>query len=134
MKLIDNLNHRFGDDIKENLHASSKLQIAASFFSIYAYAALKQELKNIDGMQFLFTSPTFVPNDVTDKFKKEKREFVIPKFDREDSLYGTEFEIHLRNKLTQKAIARECADWIRKKAVFKSNTTCLLYTSDAADE
>ena len=70
MKLIDNLNHRFGDDIKENLHAGSKLQIAASFFSIYAYAALKQELKNIDGMQFLFTSPTFVPNDVTDKFKK----------------------------------------------------------------
>ncbi len=74
-------------------------------------------------MQFLFTSPTFVPNDVTDKFKKEKREFVIPKFNREDSLYGTEFEIHLRNKLTQKAIAKECAEWIRKKAVFKSNTT-----------
>lgn len=71
MKLIDNLNHRFGDDIKENLQAGSKLQIAASFFSIYAYAALKQELKNIDGMQFLFTSPTFVPNDVTDKFKKK---------------------------------------------------------------
>ncbi|MEH6667224.1 MULTISPECIES: helicase-related protein [Psychrobacter] len=123
MKLIDNLNHRFGDDIKENLHAGSKLQIAASFFSIYAYAALKQELKNIDGMQFLFTSPTFVANDVTDKFKKEKREFVIPQLNREDSLYGTEFEIHLRNKLTQKAIAKECAEWIRNKAVFKSNTT-----------
>lgn len=38
-------------------------------------------------------------------------------------MYGTEFEIKLRNELTQKAIARECADWIRKKATFKFNTT-----------
>lgn len=123
MKLIDNLNQRFGDDLKDNLHSGSKLQIAASFFSIYAYAALKHELKNIDAMHFIFTSLTFVPDDVTDKLKKEKREFVIPKLNREDSLYGTEFEIHLRNKLTQKAIAKECAEWIRHKATFKSNTT-----------
>ena len=50
-----------------------KLQIAASFFSIYAYAALKQELKNIDGMQFLFTSPTFVPNDITEISFEERK-------------------------------------------------------------
>jgi len=123
MKIIDNLNDRFGDDLKENLHSGSKLQIAASFFSIYAYAALKEELESIEQLQFMFTSPTFVPDEVTDNIKKEKREFIIPKLDRESSLYGTEFEIHLKNKLTQKAIARECANWIRKKAVFKSNTS-----------
>ena len=42
---------------------------------------------------------------------------------RESSLYGTEFEIKLRNEMTQKSIAKECADWIRRKAVFKSNIT-----------
>lgn len=42
---------------------------------------------------------------------------------REQNLYGTEFELRLRNELTQKAIAKECADWIRKKATFKSNKT-----------
>ena len=39
------------------------------------------------------------------------------------SLYGTEFEIKLRNEMTQRAIAKECADWIRRKVTFKSNTT-----------
>ena len=57
----------------------------------------------------------------SEKAKKEKREFYIPRLNRERSLYGTEFEIKLRNELTQKAIAKECAEWIRKKVTFKSN-------------
>lgn len=42
---------------------------------------------------------------------------------RESSLYGTEFEIKLKNEMNQKAIAKECADWIKRKVTFKSNTT-----------
>lgn len=123
MKLIDNINSTLGIDIGKNLNNQSKLKIAASYFSIYAYAALKQELEKVDSFQFVFTSPTFITEDVTEKLKKEKREFIIPKIDRESSLYGTEFEIHLKNQLSQKAIAKECADWIRRKAIFKSNTS-----------
>ena len=123
MKLIDNINNILGSDIGENLSSRARLKIAASYFSIYAYAALKKELEKIQELQFVFTSPTFVADNVTDKLKKEKREFVIPKQDRESSLYGTEFEIHLKNQLSQKAIAKECADWIRRKAVFKSNNS-----------
>ena len=123
MKLIDNINNTLGSDIGENLSSKSRLKIAASYFSIYAYAALKKELEKIEELQFVFTSPTFVADNVTDKLKKEKREFVIPKQDRESSLYGTEFEIHLKNQLSQKAIAKECADWIRRKATFKSNNS-----------
>jgi hypothetical protein len=66
---------------------------------------------------------TFIPTEVTDKLKKERREFFIPKANRERSLYGSEFEIQLRNKLTQRAIARECAEWMRRKANFRSNKT-----------
>lgn len=123
MKIIDNINLLLGDDLKSSLHPKSKLQIAASCFSIYAYEALKGELAKIESMQFIFTSPTFVPDEVTDKFRKERREFFIPKAERERSLYGSEFEIQLRNKLTQRAIARECAEWMRKKATFRSNKT-----------
>lgn len=121
MQLLDNINSLFGDDLRKALKPHSRLMIAAASFSIYAYEALKEELEAIDSLEFIFTAPTFVPDDVTDAGAKARREFHIPKTNRERSLYGTEFEIQLRNKLTQRAIARECADWLRRKASFRSN-------------
>ena len=123
MKIIDNINNLLGDDLKTTLKNGTRLKIAASCFSIYAFEALKSELSKIDKLKFVFTAPTFVPEGATDQVKREQREFFIPKAQRERSLYGTEFEIQLRNKLTQRAVARECADWIRKKATFRSNKT-----------
>ncbi len=123
MKIIDNINSLLGDDLKASIKAKSKVKIAASCFSIYAYEALKSELSKIESLEFIFTAPTFVANEVTDKIRKERREFFIPKAHREHSLYGSEFEIQLRNKLTQRAIARECAKWMRDKATFRSNKT-----------
>ena len=121
MELIDNINRLLGDDLKQTIKPGARLKIAASCFSMYGYEALKAELEKIDELKFIFTSPTFVANEVTDKIRKERKEFHIPKLDRERSLYGSEFEIQLRNKLTQRAIAKECADWMRRKATFKSN-------------
>ncbi len=118
-KVINNVSERVVDDLKEKLSSSPTVSIAAASFSIYAYEALKEELEGIEGLRFIFTSPTFI----TERLKKEKREFYIPKLHRERNLYGSDFEIKLRNKLEQKAIARECADWIRRKVHFKSNTS-----------
>lgn len=117
---FDNINHRLIDDLKVQLNKGSKLQIAAASFSIYAYEALKDELENIKELQFIFTSPTFNNSETG---KKEKREFYIPKLNRERNLYGSDYEVRLRNQLSQKAIARECADWIRRKVKFKTNVT-----------
>ena len=121
MEIIDNINSLLGDDLKKTLKPNTRLKIAASCFSMYAFEALKSELETIEELRFIFTSPTFVADEVTDKVQKQRREFHIPKSDRERSLYGSEFEIQLRNKLTQRAIAKECADWMRRKATFKSN-------------
>lgn len=123
MEILDNINALWGDDLKTTVKSGSRLKIAASCFSIYAYEALKKELERVDALEFIFTSPTFVPNEVTDKISKERREFHIPKQRRERDLYGSEFEIQLKNKLTQRAIAKECADWIRRKATFRSNSS-----------
>ena len=123
MKLIDNINSLLGDELKNGLLPGAKLKIAASCFSIYAYESLKQQLEQVDELEFIFTAPTFVEEEAVDKLKKEKREFHIPDEGKERAFFGSEFEIQLKNKLTQKAIARECADWIRRKAKFRSNTT-----------
>lgn len=119
MELIDNKNKKLRDDLSVEIKTGSKLSIAAACFSIYAFQELKKQLLSIDELRFIFTSPTFT----TEKAKKEKREFYIPRLNRERSLYGTEFEVKLRNELSQKAIAKECADWIRRKVTFKSNVT-----------
>lgn len=119
MELLDNVNKTLKDDLGDAIKGGSKIAIAAAFFSIYAYQELKAELEGIDELRFIFTSPTFV----TEKVAKESREFYIPRLQREKGIYGTEFEIKLRNELSQRAIARECADWIRSKATFKSNVT-----------
>ena len=119
MELINNTTKTLRDDLAIEIKQGSRLSVAAACFSIYAFQELKKELQGIDELRFIFTSPTFT----TEKVKKEKREFYIPRLSRERSLYGTEFEVKLRNELTQKAIAKECAEWIRKKVTFKSNVT-----------
>lgn len=119
MQILDNVNKTVKDDLAATIAKGDKMSIAAACFSIYAYQTLKKQLDDIGELRFLFTSPTFLQ----EKSPKEKREFYIPRFNRERSLYGTEFEVKLRNELTQKAIARECAEWIRKKVNFRSNLT-----------
>ena len=123
LKIINNINDLLGDDLKTSLNDKTKLRIAASCFSIYAFEALKSELSKITELEFIFTAPTFTANEAIGRVKKERREFFIPKLARESSIHGSTFEIHLRNKLTQRAVARECAEWIRRKASFKSNTS-----------
>lgn len=124
MKIIDNLNSLLGDDLKSEITTGSKVRIAASTFSIFAFESLRKELEQVGELEFIFTSPSFVTDKVTDKLRKERREFFIPAAGSgESSLYGSEFEIRLRNQLTQRAIAKECAEWVQRKVRFRSNST-----------
>ena len=119
VKVFDNITEIARDDMASTIEKGSKVSIAATCFSMYAYKELKKQLESVEEFRFIFTSPTFV----TEKAEKQKREFYIPRLNRENSLYGTEFELKLRNEMTQRAIAKECAEWIKRKARFKSNTT-----------
>ncbi len=116
-QIIDNKTKLLGEDLKKEIKLNSKIQVSASIFSMYGYYVLKNELKNIDLMQFIFNDPTFItlaPN------VKEQREFEINSSKRIKSIAGSEFEVKLKNELTGKAIAIECATWIKRKVRFKS--------------
>lgn len=117
MKNFDNVNERVIDDLRQEIKSHSKIKIAAASFSIYAYEALKTELEKTDAVQFLFTSDLFTK----EKVPNEKREFFIPRLNRESQLYRDGFELKIRNELSQKAIAKEVAEWIEQKVTFKSN-------------
>ncbi len=119
IKILDNIHALVKDDLCQTVKKGSRVSIAAACFSMFAYQELKSQLSQVDEFRFIFTSPTFIK----ERNEKQKREFYIPRLSRERSLYGTEFEIKLRNEMTQRAVAKECAQWIRNKAFFKSNTT-----------
>ena len=94
VKIFDNITEIVRDDMETTISKGSKVSVAAACFSMYAYKELKKQLESVEEFRFIFTSPTFV----TEKAKKQKREFYIPRLSREKSLYGTEFEIKLRKE------------------------------------
>lgn len=97
MEIFDNITKIVRGDLKDRIKPHSQVAIAAACFSMYAYKELKTQLERVDSFRFIFTSPTFIQ----EKAEKQKREFYIPRLSRENSLYGTEFEIKLRNEMTQ---------------------------------
>lgn len=121
-EIIDNKTRLLGDDIKGELTPASKVDIVASVFTIYAFEALKTELENVSELRFIFSSPAFAQRMLSGVDKKPK-EFMISEAFSKTSIYGTSFELKLRNQLSQKAIARECAEWIQAKVRFKANVS-----------
>lgn len=124
-EFFDNRTALVKDDLIRSLHAGDRVAVASSLFSIYAYRELKEQLEGLDEFRFLFTSKAFTK----DKDSKELREFYIPRLEREQGLYGTKLEIKLRNELTQKHLAHECAEWIRTHNVSFKSASCDISSS-----
>ncbi|MBE0437118.1 MAG: DEAD/DEAH box helicase family protein, partial [Methylomicrobium sp.] len=102
--LLDNKkNGRVGDTLRDNLQSGAKLSIISGLFSIYGFEALKKELSRVDKVRLLFT-------------KIEAPKEGILHF---QGLNGDEFERRFKNRLNQVQIAKECAEWLTKKAEIK---------------
>lgn len=115
-EFFDNRTRIVKDGLVNAIGKGDRVSIAAALFSIYGYGELKKQLNNCDSFRFIYTEPTFL----TKRAAKEQREYFIPRAGREKSVGGTDLEIKLKNELKQKAIARECAEWIKNKGEFRS--------------
>jgi len=103
-------NHHRGavaDFLKSKIHSGSRLSVVSAYFTIYAYDALREHLDQIEHLDFLFGEPRFISS--LDPEKTEKKSFIL------DSN-----GLQLANRLEQKRVARECAEWLRQKVDIKS--------------
>ena len=115
-KILDNKQQgRVIDELRQGIQPGAKMSVISAFFTIYAYEELKKELSQIDELRFIFTTTSYI------KQKSDfQREFYIAHREFGNRLSGNEFELKLRNKLTQSAIAKDCAKWLRQKVRIKS--------------
>lgn len=96
------------DFLRQEVQAGSRLSIVSAYFTIYAFDKLKDQLTEIESLNFLFGEPRFIKS--LDPEKTDKKVFDI-----EDQ------GLQLQTKgLTQKPIAKACAKWIAEKVQIKS--------------
>ncbi|MCK9171703.1 MAG: SNF2-related protein [Treponema sp.] len=116
--ILDNkTNGKVVDVLKKYLHSGSRLSVISAYFSIYAFAELKEELSAVNSFRLILTNPAFAEKP------KESKEFYIEHAGqtarKEPDFTGSEYEIRLRNEMKQAAVAKECASWLRKKGEVK---------------
>ena len=100
-----------GDFLRDQIQPGSELSFVSAYFTIHAYAALKEPLEAADHLRFLFGEPKSVTS--LEKDGKDARHFVLGNQNQ---------DLNLSNQLTQKQVARECAAWIRDKVEIRSVT------------
>ena len=113
-KILDNKFTFVYQELIENIRKGSKLSVISALFSMYAYDKLKKDLNKIDSLRFIYTKPSFLKDNT-----KESRQYYIDN----NSIFGNDYEIKLKNELTQGSISKECSEWIREKVEIKSFKT-----------
>lgn len=112
MKIIDNRTCTVTEDLAKSLDSGSKLSVAAACFSMYAFEELKAQLSEVSEFRFLFTSPLAF-GDVPVQNRKDARKSPLTVI-AEENISGTAFETQIKNTMRQRAIAKECAEWVKQ--------------------
>ena len=110
-KFLDNKTEFVYKELEESIKKGSKLSVISAYFSMYAYDSLKKPLDKIDSMRFIYTIPSFL------KYKtKESRQYYIDN----NRIFGNDYELKLKNEMTQGSVSKECSKWISENVEIKS--------------
>lgn len=96
-----------GDFLRVAIAPGSELSFVSAYFTVHAYQALRDELESARKLRFLFGEPKFIRN--IEKDGKQSRQFKL-----------AESRLSLANQLSQKSLAKDCADWITRMVEIKS--------------
>jgi len=96
-----------GEFLRDHIGEGSKLSIVSAYFTIYAYAALSDQLDCIEELRFLFGEPRFIKS--VDPGRTDGKVFKI-----------TDDGLRLARQMEQRKIAKACAAWIREKVQIRS--------------
>lgn len=110
-KLLDNKDNFVYTELEESIKKGSKLSIISRYFSMYAYFSLRKSFNKIDTLRFIYAEPTFLKTH-----NKEARQYYIDN----NSIFGNEYEIKLKNEMTQGSVSKECSKWIKDCVEIKS--------------
>ena len=103
-----------GDFLRGHLKEGTELSVVSAYFTISAYEALREELERVERMRFLYGAPDHL--QALGRDNRPARAFGLT----EEGLAPT-------RQLSQRAVARRCADWIRRKAEIRSVREDLLH-------
>ena len=106
--IVDNRSRRVGKFLKDRIAPGSDLSIVSAYFTIYAYAAMREVLENAGSLRFLYGEPRGV--GAVDPDGDKVRSFML----NEDG------GIDLKQILVQKPLARDCAAWIRDRVEIRT--------------
>ncbi|MEA3358950.1 MAG: helicase-related protein [Thermodesulfobacteriota bacterium] len=107
--LLDNKGQgKVGDSLAEGIQVNARLSILSGLFSIYGHFALKKQLARAGFLRLL------IPSNEAHGASKNKQQFRLA------GLTGSEAERRFRNSLNMVEIARECSQWLQKKAEIRA--------------
>lgn len=110
-KMLDNKENFVYTELEDAIKKGSKLSIISAYFSMYAYFSLRKSFNKIDNLRFIYARPTFLKSH-----NKEAREYYIDN----NTIFGNDYEIKLKNEMTQGSVSKECSKWIKDCVEIKS--------------
>ncbi len=102
--IIDNEQETVADHLRRSLGVAEAFDFVSAYFSIYGYELLMDELDGIDRVRFLFGDPASVED--LDPGAKDPKSFTV-----------TEKGLTPNHTMSQKYLAKRCADWVKQEAV-----------------
>lgn len=105
MPVLDNTARRLSDELRERTQPGAQVDVASEHFTLYGYTGLRQAIKDLSRLRFIYTKPALTAEDARLS---------------DATLFGNREERRSNSALCQRYLSRQCLSWIADHATFRS--------------